>query len=620
MKEFILKKHTEDTREADVIMKKLSLILGICTLLICSTFTFTVAASGPTPIVRLPTQYVTVNAVNGSTSWFKMTLTDVPSGYDVVNKTYLGWCVQLNTEMSRGVDHAARLYSSLDPNMPETYKNKNNNWSKINYLINHNQSADKSTLQEVIWYYICNDPVPINNTMAHSIISDTDLNGGNFIPSPGQKIAVLNDMINETLFPIQRTFFEFTLPNIVPIGGLVWKDNNPNGIQDIGEPGFPGVTVGLYTPNGTEVDTWITDIHGYYSLIGPSGSYYIKFNLPSGYQFSPANQGSDDTKNSDANPATGKTIIFTFNLNESNFSWDAGMYPTSPSPPGPGPNHPPTADGSAGEPYIAQIGQSLRFNGSHSYDRDGSIVSWLWSFGDGTTANGSIVTHNYTAAGTYQVYLTVTDNDGATDIFQTVALIKGPNQPPLKPTLTGPIEGRRGISYTYNVQTTDPDGDDVQYVIQWGDNSQDTSELSRSGQNVPLNHQWAAWGFYSIRVYAKDPGNLTSEMNEKVMAIDVRYVGNLGYLISTGSTDQYDAFYSNSTGKQTSTQRQQNGVYLIDTKGNGNFDYQYDPSLNEIKAYSALGLEYMMLIAGVIVVILLLLLIWFFMRRRKNKT
>ncbi len=609
-------------------MKKLTLIIGICTLLICSTLTTIGGASEPTPTVRLPTQLLTMRAENGTTSWFVMTLLNVPPGWDIVNQTYPGWCVQLSTEMSRGVDHAVRLYSSIDPGIIDgipwvsnkTYNSTN--WDKVNYVINHKQGASKSTIQEVIWWYINNDPVSINNTIAKNIVNDTDLHGDNFTPSPGQNIAILNDMVISPTLPIQRTFFEFTLPNQVPIGDLVWKDNNHNGIQDTDEPGFPGITVGLYTPNGTEpVDSVTTDIHGYYSfgLFNDSLSYYIKFSLPSGYQFSPANQGTDYSKDSDANPTTGKTIISTFKLNESNTSWDAGMYPTM-QPPVPPINHPPTADGTAGEPYTAKIGQELRFNGSRSYDIDGTIVSWLWSFGDGTTANGNIVTHNYTTAGTYQVFLTVTDNGGKTDMFQTVAHIKGSNQP-LKPTLTGPYEGRRNTSSVFNIETTDPDGDNVQYVIQWGDNSQNTSPFFSSGQNIQSNHQWAAWGFYTVRVYAKDPSNLTSEVNETVIAIDVRYVGNLGYLINTDGTDQYDAFYSNSTGKQTSTQRQQNGIYLIDTKGDGSFDYQYDPSLNEIKGYTkTLGPEYTMLIVGLIVVILLLLLIWFFARRKKNKT
>jgi PKD repeat protein len=55
------------------------------------------------------------------------------------------------------------------------------------------------------------------------------------------------------------------------------------------------------------------------------------------------------------------------------------------------------------------------FSSSGSSDSDGTIASYLWSFGDGTTSTSANPTHTYTTAGTYSVSLRVTDNDGATD-------------------------------------------------------------------------------------------------------------------------------------------------------------------------------------------------------------
>jgi len=50
-----------------------------------------------------------------------------------------------------------------------------------------------------------------------------------------------------------------------------------------------------------------------------------------------------------------------------------------------------------------------------SKDDDGSVVSWLWDFGDGTGSNEQNPTHSYQEEGHYDVTLTVTDDDGATD-------------------------------------------------------------------------------------------------------------------------------------------------------------------------------------------------------------
>lgn len=54
----------------------------------------------------------------------------------------------------------------------------------------------------------------------------------------------------------------------------------------------------------------------------------------------------------------------------------------------------------------------VHFDGTASFDPDGSVVSYSWDFGDGTIATGPTATHTYTSPGTYFAWLTVTDNDG----------------------------------------------------------------------------------------------------------------------------------------------------------------------------------------------------------------
>ena len=54
------------------------------------------------------------------------------------------------------------------------------------------------------------------------------------------------------------------------------------------------------------------------------------------------------------------------------------------------------------------------FDGTGSIDNDGTISLYDWSFGDGNSGSNSTENHTYTAAGSYTVRLTVTDDLGAT--------------------------------------------------------------------------------------------------------------------------------------------------------------------------------------------------------------
>ena len=57
---------------------------------------------------------------------------------------------------------------------------------------------------------------------------------------------------------------------------------------------------------------------------------------------------------------------------------------------------------------------SVSFNASGSYDSDGSIVSYQWTFGDGDHGAGVTVNHVFSSPGIYTVELIVRDDKGAT--------------------------------------------------------------------------------------------------------------------------------------------------------------------------------------------------------------
>ncbi|MTK10792.1 MAG: PKD domain-containing protein, partial [Clostridiaceae bacterium] len=77
----------------------------------------------------------------------------------------------------------------------------------------------------------------------------------------------------------------------------------------------------------------------------------------------------------------------------------------------------------ANGPYSGTVGQEIKFNSAGSSDSDGTIASYSWDFGDGTTSTEANPSHTYSKAGTYNVTLSVTDDKGSTGSATTTATV-----------------------------------------------------------------------------------------------------------------------------------------------------------------------------------------------------
>ena len=167
--------------------------------------------------------------------------------------------------------------------------------------------------------------------------------------------------------------------------------------------------------------------------------------------------------------------------------------------PAPAANQPPVAR--AGGPYGGTAGVALALNGSTSNDPDGTIASYAWNFGDGTTGTGATPSKTYAAAGSFTISLTVTDNAGATNTATTTANIVATNQPPVaRPG--GPYSGTAGISLALDGSTSsDPDGTVASYAWNFGDGT--------SGTGSTPSKTYASAGTFNITLTVTDNNGAT---------------------------------------------------------------------------------------------------------------
>ncbi len=115
---------------------------------------------------------------------------------------------------------------------------------------------------------------------------------------------------------------------------------------------------------------------------------------------------------------------------------------------------------------------SVSFNGTTSYDPDGTIVGYSWDFGDGSTGSGATPTHSYSIAGTYSVKLNVTDNSGSTNVStQTVTIT---DRPPTIALTQSATTATSGQAIVITISASDPDGTIATTTVNWGDGTTDT--------------------------------------------------------------------------------------------------------------------------------------------------
>jgi len=151
---------------------------------------------------------------------------------------------------------------------------------------------------------------------------------------------------------------------------------------------------------------------------------------------------------------------------------------------------------------------------STSTDPDGDKISYMWDWGDGThsdwigpynSGTPCEASHSWTEPGDYEIRVKASDIYGTTSSCSEPAFISIiENFPPDQPTISGPTSGKPGRWYEFKFNAVDPEGFDVKFHIDWGDNGSGTTAFYPSGNDVLVKHIWYGNGIYTIRAKAED--------------------------------------------------------------------------------------------------------------------
>jgi len=143
--------------------------------------------------------------------------------------------------------------------------------------------------------------------------------------------------------------------------------------------------------------------------------------------------------------------------------------------------------------------ETVQFDATDSLDGDGWIASYQWDFGDGETAAGQSVDHQFSASGTYPVSLQVTDNDDAVGTLQLDILVIDTNQAPLPQLTVSSLALDPGDSLVCSADgSVDPDGEIVSFEWVFGDGAR------AEGTSTSTTHVYNVAGTYQVTLTATD--------------------------------------------------------------------------------------------------------------------
>jgi len=186
-------------------------------------------------------------------------------------------------------------------------------------------------------------------------------------------------------------------------------------------------------------------------------------------------------------------------------------------------NNPPVAIFSTNATKKTYRGTVVGFDGASSYDPDRDPLTLSWDFGDGSTANGTKVSHAYDELGSYIITLTVSDTKSTNSTTKAVNVV---NAPPVIISYipnTASIGINEGESQNFSITASNDDGDPLAYS--WTVNNR---TLATNVTKYMYASDFSSSGEYRIRVIVSDGTNDTS----REWLLSVRNINRPPFIVS----------------------------------------------------------------------------------------
>ena len=167
--------------------------------------------------------------------------------------------------------------------------------------------------------------------------------------------------------------------------------------------------------------------------------------------------------------------------------------------------------------------QALTMSGTFSDSGTADTYTVLFTWGDGSSSTQSLLagtrsfsdSHEYAAAGTYDLTATVTDRDGGVGSQYVSVVVTARNSGPSALALDPSVAG---ANVTVNASFNDPDALDThRVVVNWGDDTSATQDLVAGATTFAASHVYGASNTYTVSATVTDPAGASISATTQVV-------------------------------------------------------------------------------------------------------